>query len=50
VEIGAADRARGNADDRVGFVLNARLFDVVEANVADAVKHDSLHVMLLNAG
>src|SRR5207244_8151148 len=47
VQIGAADRARGEAHDCVVRVLDLRLGDVVQADVADAVEDDGFHVSLL---
>src|SRR5205085_5187128 len=43
VEIGPADRAGGEPDDRVGVFLDLRLLHGVEPDVADAVEHDRLH-------
>src|SRR5439155_24318571 len=43
VQVGAADGAGGEADDGVGVVLNLRLLDVVEPDVADAVEDDCFH-------
>ena len=43
VQVGAADAARGDADDRVGRLLDRRVGDRVDANVALAVPGDCLH-------
>jgi hypothetical protein len=43
VEVGSADCARRDADDGVRIVLDRRLLDVVETDVADPVKHDCFH-------
>jgi hypothetical protein len=48
VEVGAADRAAGDADDGVVRVLDGRLLDLVETDVPDAVPDDCLHVCLLD--
>ena len=43
VQVGAADGAGGEPDDRVGRLLDLRLGDVVEADVPDPVEDDGLH-------
>ena len=47
VQVGAADRARRQADDGVLGVLDLRLGDVVDANVPDPVENDSFHPVAL---
>jgi hypothetical protein len=43
VQVRAADRGRGDADDRVGRVLDRRIGDLVDADVAFAVEGECLH-------
>jgi hypothetical protein len=43
VEVGAADPAGGDADDRVGRLLDRRVGDRVDANVPLAVPGQRLH-------
>ena len=44
VQVGAADGARGDADQRIGGLVDLRLADRLEANVADALENDGFHV------
>ena len=46
VQVGAADGAGGEAHDGVGRLLDLRLRDVVEADVADVVEDDGFHGVL----
>jgi hypothetical protein len=43
VQVGAADCAGSKPDNRVGGILNLRLGDVVDANVANTMKYNCLH-------
>lgn len=43
VQIGAADGGRGDADDGVRGLLDARLGHIAQTDVADAVEHDGFH-------
>src|SRR5581483_5756452 len=43
VQVGATDRARRDADDGVGVLLDLRLRDVLETDVPDTVKDYCLH-------
>ena len=47
VEVGAADAGRRDADDRVGRVLDARIGDGVDADVALPMPGDSFHALAL---
>jgi len=44
VQVGAADRGRGDADDRVGRVLDRWVRDLVDADVFGAVVGECFHV------
>ena len=43
VQVGPADGGGGQADDRVGRLLNLGLRDVIEAYVAQSVEYNGLH-------
>src|SRR5919201_4360230 len=43
VEVGAADRRRGDADDRVDRLLDPRVGDVLDAELLGPVPDDCLH-------
>ena len=47
VQVGPADGARGQADDRIGWLLDLRLRDVFEPDIPDPVENDGLHWFLL---
>lgn len=42
MQVGAADRARGQPHDGVACPLDLRLVDLVYADIADAMEHDCL--------
>jgi hypothetical protein len=47
VEVGAADRGRGDADDRVGRFPDRRIGHLLDADVALAVERQRLHALPL---
>jgi hypothetical protein len=46
VQVGAANRAGGDFDDRVGGILNRRLGNIIETNIADTAKYNRFDVCL----
>jgi hypothetical protein len=43
VQVGTADRGRGDAHDRVGRLLDLRVWDLIDPDVAFAVESERFH-------
>jgi hypothetical protein len=50
MEIRAANRTCGESDDRIGWFLDRRIFDVIEADVPNCMKNNGAHDRLLLIG
>jgi hypothetical protein len=44
MQVGAADRAGGDPHDRVAGILDLRVRDLIDRDLADVVPDDSLHL------